>query len=221
MLWLATALAAPADDFDAAIGRMLTEVAALRDATFDLHQQEYVNGQLDDPVVMRVKWRPRNEVSVVWPDGQTLLWVPGANGDKMRVNPAGLVPALWLSPESTLATRGQRHTVRRMGLAPVAELFAEDRARMSADPSLLPTVSDLGSSVIHGRTARCFDATMPKDREPRLYASRVEVCVDVETGLPARMRTYEHEDGALRLVEDYGYENVRVNVGLTDADFTP
>jgi hypothetical protein len=220
MWWIAAALASREADFDAAIARMLTEIAQVRDAEFDLHQVEWVGGKLQPPAVMHVKWRPRNDVVMTWDNGQTLHWVPSVNPDKMRVDPPYMFP-IWLSPDGAAATHGQRHTVRRMGLVPVGDLFAADRARMQADPTLAPSVVDLGSVTIYGEPSHCFDATMRKDREPALYAARVEVCVSVATGLPVRMRCWDHEDGALRMVEEYGYANLRVNVGLTDADFTP
>jgi hypothetical protein len=218
LLWFTVAFADPADEFDAAIARMLEAVAAARDATFDLHQQEYVDGKLQEPVVMHVAYRPRNDVYVEWDDGQKVLWVPAQNGGKMRVDPGPLIPVLSLAPDSALATRGQRHTIERVGLQPVADLFAADRARIHANPALRPTVT-IASRTVYGRPATCFDATMRKDLEPKLYAARVEVCLDAQSGLALQMRSWDHEDGALRLVESYGYENLRVNVGLPSTTF--
>ena len=35
------------------------------------------------------------------------------------------------------------------------------------------------------------------------------------------MATWDQEDGALRLVEEYGFEQIKTNVGLQDSDFDP
>jgi hypothetical protein len=169
---------------------------------------------------MRVWYRPHNRVYVEWDDGQRLLWLPGENDDKMRVDPGSFVPTVSLAPDSRLATHGQRHTVRRMGLAPVAALFAKDAERILADlDRLRPTVTIAGPQTIYGRPARCFDSTMRKDLEPALYGVRVEVCLDAERWLPLRLSTWDHEDGEVRLVESYGYENLKVNVGIPDEKF--
>jgi hypothetical protein len=213
----ASALASPEDDFGAAVDRMFAAVAAVEDATFVLHQQEYAGGRLRDPVVMTVKYRPPNDVYVEWPDGQRLLWVPSTGATRMRVDPP-LLPVMSLAPDGMLAMRNQRHSIRRMGLQPVADLFAADAIRLRADPTLLAVV-DLGPRTVLGTAARCFEAKMDKAREPALYAAKVEVCVDPATGLPVQMTSWDHEDGELRLVEQYGYEAMRVNVGLTAADF--
>lgn len=218
--FVSTALAAPSEEFEAAIGRMLAAVATVHDATFDLHQQEYAAGRLRDPVLMHIRYRAPNTVYVEWDDGQRLLWIPGDNDDRMRVDPPGLLPPLSLAPDGYLAMRGQRHTVRRLGLAPVADIFAQDRARLVGRPELV-AVDDLGTRVLYGRTARCFDARMRKDVDPELYASRVEVCLDVQTWLPVRMTCWDDQDGDLRLVERYGYENLRVNVDLAPTVFDP
>ena len=219
MLWLSllsSALATP-EAFLAAIQRMEAAVAQVQDATFVLHQQEYVGGRWGAPVSMRVKYRPPNTVYVEWDNSQRLLWDP-RRFDKMRVDPGPMVPTLWLSPDSALARRGQRHTIRRMGLVPLIELFGPDIARIQKDPQLMPVVST-STLTLYGKQASCFDATLPKEREPALYAQRVELCVDAATGLPLRTRVWDTEDGQLRQVEEYGYENLQVNVGLTDADF--
>lgn len=223
IFWLCGAASAePATEFLDALGRMQAAVAAAKDATFDLHQQEYVGGRMRDEVLMHVWYRPTNQVYVEWDDGQRVLWLPGQNGDKMRVDPGPIIPTLSLSPDSALAMHGQRHTIRRMGLAPVAALFAKDTARILADlEHLTPTVTLVGPDTVYGRPARCFDATMRKDLEPALYAARVEVCLDAERWLPLRMRTWDLEDGAVRLVETYGYENLAVNVGIPDTKFDP
>jgi hypothetical protein len=140
----------------------------------------------------------------------------------MRVDPGSFIPTLSLSPDSGVARRGQRHTVRRMGLAPMAELFSADTARILADPErLAPTVTVQGPRTLYGRAARCFDAQMRKDLEPALYGHRVEVCLDAATSLPLQVQIWDVEDGELRLVEVYGYEDLQINLGLTDAAFDP
>jgi hypothetical protein len=216
MLWLFSVALASPDEFHDAIGRMQAAVAEVDDATFVLHQREYVGGRWGEPASVRVRYRPPNTVYAEWANGQRMLWDP-VRGDKMRVDPPYL-PPISLSPDSALARRGQRHTVRRMGLVPVVELFGPDIARIQANDALRPTVT-VTTPTVYGKAARCFDASMRKDLEPALYAYRVEVCLDSATWLPLRMRSWDIEDGEMRQVEEYGYEDLRVNVGLTDSDF--
>jgi hypothetical protein len=53
---------------------------------------------------------------------------------------------------------------------------------------------------------------------PRYYAARMLLWVDDELRLPIRAEIFDH-DGLL--YERYEHRDLRVNVGLTDADFDP
>ena len=86
---------------------------------------------------------------------------------------------------------------------------------------LKPEVSVLPPQTLYDRPARCYDATMRRDLEPGLYGDRVEVCLDAESNLPLRMRTWERMGEQLQLVEVYGYADLKVNVGLEPTAFEP
>ena len=53
---------------------------------------------------------------------------------------------------------------------------------------------------------------------PRYYAGRLDVCVDRELFLPLRMTAWDFDGN---LYERYEHRDLKVNVGLTDADFDP
>jgi hypothetical protein len=53
---------------------------------------------------------------------------------------------------------------------------------------------------------------------PRHYAGRVVLDVDEELRLPIRAMIYDHDGN---LYERYEHRDLRINVGLTDADFDP
>ena len=85
----------------------------------------------------------------------------------------------------------------------------------------LPKVRRMGEETIGGRKATCYESELPKAEDPSLYAYRVQMCLDQGHGLPARLKVWDHEDGEVRLIESYEYLDLRVNTGLTDADFDP
>lgn len=228
LLLLSAALASggSADEFEHLLDRMVRSYAATRDATFVLHQQERVGGTLGPVQRIDVKLRTPQTVHMTWLDGpsagQVLLYSPDWNGGKLRVDPGPAAPTLDLDPFGWLATRNQRHDVTYVGPRRTIELFVADHQRVKASGgALTPVVKDLGSQVVHGAPSRCLDIQLPKDREPALYAHRVEVCVADAHGLPTRVRAWEMVNGQLQLVESYGYENLRVNVGLADHHFDP
>jgi hypothetical protein len=53
---------------------------------------------------------------------------------------------------------------------------------------------------------------------PGYYASKWEICVDDASGLPL---AYKNWDAAGNVFEVYAYHKVKINIGLTDAEFDP
>ncbi len=212
---------AEALEFHAAVRGMLAAMHATRTATFVQHQQEYVDGAWRAPQVMTVRYRAPNDVYVEWSNGQRVLWLPGHNDDRMHVDPGPMIPNLSLSPENSLAKRGQRHTIRHLGLEPVAALFEADLKLIEADPDhLAPPTVERGTLTLYGRSGRCWTADMQKAAEPRLYAARVEVCMDARS-LPIRLTMWDVVDGSLRMIEQYGYEALDTSPALGDDAFEP
>jgi len=60
---------------------------------------------------------------------------------------------------------------------------------------------------------RCVEGRFPA---PGYYAPRLRICVFVGSKLLSRVQAW---DASERLVEDYEYRDLRVNVGLRDRDF--
>lgn len=228
ILWFAPALAADSGTalFQQVLSRMVSSYAATKDATFVLHQQEYVSGVLQATQRIDVQLRTPQTVHMTWLDGpsagQVLLYSPSWNEGKLRVDPGPAAPTIDLAPTSWLATRNQRHDVTYVGPRRTIELFVADERRVKAsNGALVPVVKDLGARQVLGAASRCLDISLPKDQEPALYAHRVELCVGDAHGLPTLVQAWDLEDDELRLVESYGYERLRVNVGLPDSAFDP
>ncbi len=199
---------------------MEAAAARLSDATYTFHSTEYISGKVHE-ATFEVKYRPPNTAYMAWESGQEVLWNPDRS-DKLHVDPGPFLPVIRLDPNGRLAKRGNRHTIHRLGFVPIASLFAADAQRMLADlDQLRPTVDDLGVKSVFGRPAQCYRSVMNKEREPALYAHKVEICFDQATDLPVDLTVWDHEDGELRQIERYRYENLRVDVGLTDTDFDP
>jgi len=216
------AQAAPDEDFLAAVRQMQVAADALVDATWTMHATEYAEGKVVTEVY-RVKHRSPNTNYLEWDRGQKVLWRPGWNDDKLRVDPGRLlVPVLNLDPRGTLAMRGNRHSIHRLGFAPLVSLFVADADRMLANlDTLRPEVEDLGHRDVFGQPTQCYLAKLKKAVDPKLYATQVEICIHRTLHLPIDTKVWDHEDGELRVVEHYRYEDLKVNVGLTDADFSP
>lgn len=71
--------------------------------------------------------------------------------------------------------------------------------------------------LIHNNFKKKPDDPKNKIWVPRYYGSKMVYCVDDATGLPIKAQTYDH---AGNLYEEYSYTKFKVNVGLTDIDFS-
>jgi len=229
-LILALTISAHADEaaenaFLSAIDRMKQAVTHIEDSTYKFHQLEVVNGKQQPKYLCDVKFRTPQDIYMTWigekNTGRELLYRGASwNGGKLKVKPGPWIPTVSLDPNGRLATQGQRHTINNLGFHYSVQLFASDAERLKAHRGEWPlTVEDLGVSTVFGSSARCFKADLPKEQAPELYARMVRVCVDETSGLPSHIQAWDLENGELMLVEDYGYEDIEINVGLTDIDF--
>ncbi len=211
--------------FDAIIGGMARAASLLRDAAYIFHKQEYVDGKQQAAERVAVKFRAPGDIYMKWlgpvHQGRELLFRPGWNDNRLRVSLGLWSPTLNLNPQGYLAMRGNRHSIYQLPFLALIANFERSAKLIAADPALEAQVSDLGKQWHYGEEAQCYGVILPKRQQPQLYAARVRLCVSLRTGLPLLIKVWDREDGQMRLVEDYAYEDVKPNAGLRDEDFNP
>jgi len=209
-------------DYGELVGRMEQAFAATRDLTCTFHRREYKGEQLPpDTVALKVRTAPHS-VYMKWPSGQEALWRQGWNGGKLRAHPGSFPDfTVNLGITSAVAMRGSRHPITMAGISSIVPLLGRDYRTLSATPGCVNAYRDLGTETVFGETSRCFEVEMDKRRCPELYAVKARFCVHPKLHLPIKLHVWDYEDGSLRLVEDYGFEDLKTNVGLTDSDFDP
>ncbi|MEI7589999.1 MAG: DUF1571 domain-containing protein [Deltaproteobacteria bacterium] len=103
----------------------------------------------------------------------------------------------------------------------IINLFARDMKLIKAHPEWGARVVYKEKQMVNGVESYCIEAEMPKAQHPEFYAYKVRICGDTQTGLPNGIQIWDFADGKVRLVEDYSYTDIKINVGLTDKDFSP
>ena len=63
-----------------------------------------------------------------------------------------------------------------------------------------------------------MEAIYPREKEKGYYCYRAVLNLDFEMKVPVKIQIFDWDDN---LVESYLYENLKLNAGLTDADFDP
>ena len=73
-------------------------------------------------------------------------------------------------------------------------------------------------NTVFARRTQQIEGRLPSDPGKGYYAPRVVMDFDLESNLPIQIAIYDAEN---RLLEQYGYEHLQLNVGLSEVDFDP
>jgi hypothetical protein len=204
------------------IARAEAVLARTDNYTATFHKREMVGGTLrpeetvffkfKKPFMAYMKWiKPPNR-------GTEVIYVEGWNGNRLRAHQGGILNILNfnLDPRGTLAMRQNRHPVTDAGLDHLLGIVGGDVRKAVRAGEFQFT--DHGEDAVYGRRSRRLEGSFTADRSRGYYCSRAILQMDLALSIPLEVQIYDW-DG--RLVEDYGYEGLKLDAGLTAADFDP
>ena len=160
--------------------------------------------------------------------GRRVLYVEGQNDGKLLVRKGGSGAfnylKLKIDPHGAAARRESNYPITDVGLGKMIERLIE-RAKddIKHDPTAANTqVSHFRNAKVNGRVCTHIRVVHPK-RGEGLEFHRASLYVDDELHVPIRVVVYgwptrQGEDPPL--IEEYTYVDLRLNIGLTDADFS-
>jgi hypothetical protein len=186
------------------------------------HKQEWVKGRYKEPETVYLKFKKPFKVYMKWigeaGKGREILYVEGWNDNRIRVREIGIrgLITLNLHRHGHLAMGGSRHPVTEVGLACLLKMFGDNLQKGSKSGELGYQRGE--ERTLYGRKIQPMEFIFPKEPRNGYYCYRTIISLDIEKRVPIRVQVYDWED---RLVEDYGYEKLALNAGLTDADFDP
>jgi outer membrane lipoprotein-sorting protein len=197
-------------------------LAKVESYTTVFHKQERVNDKLLPQENIQLKFKRPFKVYMKWlkgtSAGQETLYVQGWNDNKLKGHGAGLLGLVTvdLDPTGSLAMKGNRHPITESGLESlVKKIGANLRTGVAAGDF---TAKDLGEETVYGRKTTKVEGAFPKDPAKSYYCYRCVVNLDLEKKVPIRVEIFDFKD---QLVEAYGFEDLRLDAGLTDKDFSP
>lgn len=151
-----------------------------------------------------------------------VLFVEGANDGRMLVRQGGhVLPNLVhrLVPDSRFALLESNYMVSEFGMrnmvAGLINVMIQDLEHDECEVVLASGVDVKGNKCTH------FRVTHPVER-PHFRYHIAEVYLDEQLLVPVYYAAYswpEHEGGPPQLLEKFAYQNVKLNIGLGDADF--
>ncbi len=157
--------------------------------------------------------------------GREVLFVEGEYRGKLLVHdPKGLsalAGTVQLAPNSPEAMRENRYPISKVGIANLIETIA---AQWESETQFAEIEVKLYPNAKLGDVAcQAIQSSHPQPRQQfRFHMTRLYL--DKVTNLPVRVEQFDWPKapgGPPVLVEEYTYRDLRLNVGLTDEDFSP
>jgi hypothetical protein len=194
----------------------------VNDYVSTLVMQERLEGELRPRSVGLIKFRKPYSVYLKWHEGPQAgtqaLYVAGENDGKVLARKGGLLglATFRLQPTSRLALSENRHPITEAGLGFMLDLIESNRKRAVANGCA--RVRRLDERAALQPQGPRYELVVEADGNAGYYCRRALVTFDPRTRLLVAVQVFDWNN---RLIEDYRYLNVRLNVGLTDRDFDP
>jgi hypothetical protein len=154
-----------------------------------------------------------------------VLFVEGSFDGKMLVRRRTGGITLRISIDGGLAARESTLPITYLGFHNMLrEAIQKMEGDIAADPTGENTRVELfKNATIDGRPCTAIRITHP-DRDAKMDFHLAHVFIDNQTHLPVRLDYYDWPAGASEeppLLGEFTYQDVRINVGLTEAHFDP
>lgn len=208
------------------------------DYTCRIIKQERIHGELQPAEHMDAKIRNRKVqdgriitplsvyMKFVAPEGvkgREVVWVEGKNNNKLRAHEGGtagrFLPSVWLDPNGPLAMRGQLHPISDIGIENLVLKLIDRGTKEKNFPEC--EVEFIPGATINKRGCTLLKVVHPVKR-PHFEFSKAEIFIDDQLKVPVRYAAYYWPDkpgDPEPVLEAYTYLNLKINVGLKDADF--
>ena len=180
-------------------------------------------GQIATPLSVYMKFQGPANVR-----GREVLYVEGQHGGKLLCKEGGtrgrFLPTLKLGLDSSFIMGTNRYPITQVGMTRLAERLIENGRSSPVDDCQIEYIH---GAKVNGRVCSFLRVIRPTPR-PGLPVGHnnvycAEVFIDTELNMPVRFVAYdwpEVQGGKPRLIEEYMYYNIKVNMGLGDGDFS-
>ena len=193
-----------------------------------LHRKVFLNGQFSvSTVQMKFRTSPKSVyLKFVEPHaGREALWIEGWNNGQMLAHEGSgllsLAGTISLDPESPQAMEGSKNPITRSGLAALGQAVVDQWVRETAYGEV--TAQLFPDATLDGVACRVIEATHPTRRREFAF-HKTRLFIAKETGVPFAVQQLGWPQAAGQkppVLEDYRYRDLRLNAGLTAADFDP
>jgi outer membrane lipoprotein-sorting protein len=197
-------------------------LAQVESYTAIFHKQERVKGWLKTRETVYLKFKKPFKVYMKWIEdpgkGREILYVDGWNNNRILLRDPGFmgVVIMNLRPQGSIAMKGSRHPITEVGLEHLVKMLKGNIKRGLQSGELEYRRGK--EERVYGRRIQSLEVIFPRDSRNGYYCYRSVISLDIEKRVPIRVQVFDWED---RLIEDYGYEDLTLNAGLSDFEFNP
>ena len=184
-----------------------------------IRNRKVENGEIVVPLSAYLNFvKPKNVA------GREVIYVETKNNGKLIAHEGGLIGRLSaaLDPNSKLAMRGNLYPITEIGIENmIVKLIEKGNRDKLLDPTGQETQVEFKDAKINKRP--CLLLTVKHTVQRPQYDFEVaQIFIDKELNVPVRYIAYGWPGSpgeAQPILEEYTYVDVKVNQGLTDADF--
>ena len=183
-----------------------------------IRNRKLKDGKIVVPFAVYLKFLKPDSVA-----GREVIWVEGANENKIVAHETGLLgfKRFYLPPDGLIAMMGQRYPITDIGIQKlVEELLVRGENDLKYDEC---EVNFYKGAKVDKYVCTLIEVIHPVQRDHFSFF-RARIYIDETLGVPVRYAawTWPTEPGGDPVLEEeYTYRNIKLNVGLTAADFDP
>lgn len=185
-----------------------------------IRNRKVANGRVVQPLGVYINFLKPSTVK-----GREVIYVEGQNDGNIVAHEGGFkgkfLPTVTIPPDGMLAMRGQRYPMTDIGVENLIVKLIERGQQARQFPEVQCEFRK--NARVQDRTCTVLQVTQPT-KQPTLEFFKAQVFIDDEINVPIRYIAYDwpkREGAQPEVLEEYNYLNLKVNVGLTDADFDP
>lgn len=176
------------------------------------------DGQLKTPFSVYMNFLKPSSVK-----GREVIYVENRNNGQMVAHEGGFkgrfLPTMDLDPNGMIAMTGQRYPITEMGIENLVVKLIEkgERDRKHGECN----VQFSRGAKVGGRPCTVLIVSHPVARAYFDFHI-AQIFIDDELNIPVRYAAFSWpsiEGGEPELIEEYTYQDIKLNVGLVDADF--
>ena len=203
----------------ALLAKMEASYAKVEDYSAIFRKLERVKDVLLPEEKVLLKFKKPLQIYMRWIEGplKEAIYVEGENNNKVVAHSDGLGWNLtWhLDPKGSVLLAGNRHPITDIGFGFILDLMRTSFPIAIKHGEI--EIIRMEDVSFEGRPATVVETKLtPKDGR-KYYATRMVCHIDKEYLLPVGIACYDEKD---ELMEEYDYKDVKINIGLTETDFS-